>query len=331
VAVAFCAGSQARVAAASDLSWSGPPECRQSEQLSFQVERALGAPLAQTGSVHLQVHIERVTPDARALLRIASAETGAQSVDLKERLLVAPDCSTLVDTLAVAIALAVEAAAPQPRAELATRTPPSPSPGPARAEPANLTLQVSDAPLAAPERTRGPDLLPSASAQLVGDSGSLPAPALGLAVGVRLAGASWQIEALGTLWLEQHPSLRGTGVAGAGADMNLATGALLGCAKPFGSVGALSVALCLGWEMGRLSGSGTGVNRPRDANALWLAPSLQAELFYRWPGTRLGLGARVGGAMPLGRDEFVLEGLGSVHQPASLAARASLAVDVAFE
>lgn len=100
-------------AGASALSWSGPPECRESEQLAFQVQRALGAPLADTGHVHLQVHIERVTPDARALLRITSADSASEEVHLKERLLVAPDCATLVDTLAVAIALAVEAAAPQ--------------------------------------------------------------------------------------------------------------------------------------------------------------------------------------------------------------------------
>jgi len=88
------------LAGASDLSWAGPPECRESEQLSFQVERALGAPLADTGHLHLQVHIARVSPDARALLRITSDEGGAADAQLKERLLVAPNCATLVDTLA---------------------------------------------------------------------------------------------------------------------------------------------------------------------------------------------------------------------------------------
>jgi hypothetical protein len=80
----------------------------------FQVERALAAPLADTGRFRLQVHVERTPPDARAILRIAGDRVtgGAGEVGVKQLLLVAPDCATLVDTLAVAIALALEAAAP---------------------------------------------------------------------------------------------------------------------------------------------------------------------------------------------------------------------------
>jgi hypothetical protein len=90
---------------ASDLSWSGPVDCAQSEQLLFEIERALGAPLAVTGRVHLQVHVTRTAPDARALLRVGTDGDAPAS----ERSLAAPDCATLVDTLAVAITLALEA------------------------------------------------------------------------------------------------------------------------------------------------------------------------------------------------------------------------------
>src|SRR5688572_5853064 len=86
---------------ASDLSWDGPADCAQSEQLQFQVERALGAPLARVAHLHFQVHVERSVPDARARMRVKRERETA----FKERHLVAPDCSTLVDTLAVAIAL----------------------------------------------------------------------------------------------------------------------------------------------------------------------------------------------------------------------------------
>ncbi len=322
-------------AAASDLSWSGPPECRESEQLSFQVQRALGAPLADTGHVHLQVHIERVIPDARALLRIASDGSAAQEVRLKERLLVAPDCATLVDTLAVAIALAVEAAAPVNTEQARAPVAPGPSVPAVRESPpaaGGAAPLVSDAVSAAPGADERSELVPSVAALLVADAGSLPHAAFGPALGLQLGGSSWRLELLGTFWLQQHGGLGAGSLAGAGAEVSLATGALLGCADPLGSgARALRLSLCAGGELGRLSATGTGVNRPRNASALWVAPSLQALLSYRLPATRLSLEARAGGALPLQRDEFVLDGLGTVHQPASLVARAGVGIAVAFE
>lgn len=59
-------------ASASELSWSGPPDCDQREQLVFQLERALSAPLSQVAAFHFQVHVERTTPDARARLHCQS-------------------------------------------------------------------------------------------------------------------------------------------------------------------------------------------------------------------------------------------------------------------
>jgi len=320
------------LAAASELSWSGPPECHESEQLSFQVEQALGAPLAETGHVHLQVHVERVAPDARALLRIASDD--APGARVKERLLVAPDCSTLVDTLAVAITLAVEAALPSSEARWLPPARPAPTPTPALARETAATPPpiVTDAAPNTKPAVAGSEWVPSVSALLVGDVGSLPDPALGVAFGVQLGGAWWQLQLLGTLWLEQHTLLAESSVPGAGAYVRLATGALLGCTTPFDSAAeAWSMSLCAGLEIGRLSGEGTGVDHPRDAQALWLAPSVQGGVAWRVPSTRLSLSARAGVALPLERQEFVLEGLGTVHQPASLAARASFGMDVAFE
>jgi hypothetical protein len=108
---------------ASHLSWSGPAECDASEQLVFQIERALGAPLAEVGQLlylRLQVHAEPVAADARARLRIGSTEEGRASgtgtrAGQRERRLVAPDCARLVDALAVAITLALEADFPPSR------------------------------------------------------------------------------------------------------------------------------------------------------------------------------------------------------------------------
>lgn len=335
VVLGFLATVASRRAAASDLSWSGPPECRQSEQLSFQVERALGAPLAATGRVHLQVHVDRVSPDARALLRIASQVGDAGDAGVKERLLVAPDCMTLVDTLAIAIALAVEATVPT------SSTPPT-VPASARsdsAEPALSRNTVPSTPALNDQRraeetvaARGSGPLPSVSALLLGDLGSLPGPALGVALGVELAWSHVQLAALGTLWLAQHTLVPGSSVVGAGADVRLATGTLLACANPLGSAREQAFAsLCAGWETGTVTGSGSGVSRPRQANALWLAPSLLAGVSWTVPDTRLVLSARAGAAVPLERNRFFVEGLGTAYQPSRLAARAGLGIGVAFE
>jgi hypothetical protein len=309
---------------ASDLGWSGPADCAQSEQLLFQVEQALGAPLADTGDVHLQVHVARSTPTARALLRI---EDEAAEPAVSERSLVAPDCEKLVDTLAVAITLALDAAAPR-------RVLPVPASAPAPTTVASAragAAPASDVVSAEPQSATTARPVVRVVARVLGDVGSLPSPTFGLGLGARLAWSRLQLELLGTLWSEQHASLDVSGLPGAGADVALATGTLSLCSTPLGLDGdPLVLALCLGWEMGRLSGEGTGISRPRQAGGLWLAPAASLGLTWR-PAPALGLGAHIGAATPLGRGEFYLDRLGTVHEPASVVARAGLGVDVAFE
>ena len=316
-------------AAASDLSWSGPADCAQSEQLLFQVERALGAPLAGTGNVHLQVHVARTAPTARALLRI---EDEAADPALSERSLVAPDCEKLVDTLAVAITLALEAAAP-PR-----EVPPSPAlpPRPPEPVPASVAGTASgaaathDRVVSEPEGAVLPGPIVRVVARVLGDVGSLPSPAVGVGLGAQLGWSRLQLELLGTLWGEQHTHLDVSGLPEAGADLRLITGTLSVCGTPLGDASPFVLALCLGWEMGQLSGEGTGISAPRQANGLWLAPG--ANVGFSWRPTRtLGLGAQVGAVVPLQRGEFYIDRLGTVHQPANVAGRAGLSIDVAFE
>ncbi len=312
------------LAAASDLSWAGPVECAEREQLLFQIERALVAPLAETGRFQLQVHVERVAPEARAILRIAG---DTADVEVKQRLLVAPDCETLVDTLAVAIALAIEAAVPPSVANVV-------APSEVAAQPLDSGISNGHWVGAAgvePEPVR-PVPVPRGSAWLVGDTGSLPGPALGVGLGFDLGWPRLQIGVLATLWLEQHAQLASSSAGAVGGDLRLLTAGIVGCTNPLSNpAGPLLLSLCVGWEMGRLSGRGTGITAPRDAQALWAAPSLQAGLSWRLPETRLSVGARVGVATPLGREEFVLDRLGTVHQPASLVGRAALGMNVALE
>ncbi|HVZ35242.1 MAG TPA: hypothetical protein VG963_22605 [Polyangiaceae bacterium] len=152
-----------------------------------------------------------------------------------------------------------------------------------------------------------------------------------MALGVRVVWPRLQLEALGTVWLSQQVLLAGS-ASGAGGDVSLATGALRACVQTLGSARSeISSAVCAGAEIGRRAGTGLGVQRPLEAHALWLAPNLDLGLSWRVPRSNLSLGASVGAAAPLERQRFLLDGLGQVHQPAALAARAALSLDVAWE
>lgn len=316
-----------RSAAASELSWSGPADCDQREQLVFQLERALSAPLAEVAAFHFQVHVERTSPESRARLLVRTSADAAVS----ERVLVAPSCSKLVDTLTVAMALALEAAT-------SAQEPASPAAEVAPAEPSRVLQppalggeRAADASgvTATPEDALTP-LTWGATLWLTGDGGSLPAPGLGTALSIEAAWPGLELRALATLWFEQHAPLAGQPELG--GDLALATGALLACTSAV-RVGAnsLALALCAGGELGRLAGSGTGVLNPRSGQSLWAAARTEADLVWRVPATRLALGAQLGLALPFVRDDFVLDGIGAVHRPASLAGRAGIGIGVAFE
>jgi hypothetical protein len=164
------------------------------------------------------------------------------------------------------------------------------------------------------------------------DAGSLPAPGFGIAFGAELRADHFALRALGSLAFDQHASLPGSGAARPGAEMSLALGSLAACAGPFGSLrSSWAASLCGGWELGRLSGTGTGVTEPRDGSQLWSAPRIDAGLDWMLPGTALRLGMLFTLAVPLERKDFVLRDLGRVYRPSSLVGRWAVGVDVSFD
>ena len=329
VTLAFGLCALPDVSLASDLSWAGPADCDEREQLLFQVERALGAPLSEVEAFDFQVHVERTRPDALARLVVHTSPEAHAS----ERVLVAPDCSKLVSTLAVAMALTVAAADPSPPLEsadgpggaaLAAAEPALLERSPPRAEPV-------DGAVSAPEAEAGAaSPVWRAALWLTGDSGSLPEPGLGAAFGIELGWRRIQLRALATLWLERHARLPAQPELG--GDLSLATGTLLGCSNVLETTPpALSLSLCAGGEVGRLSGSGTGVAVRRNAHSPWAAARVESDLYWQVPSSSLRLGAQLSLGVPFVRDDFVLDQIGAVHRAASLVGRAGLGVDLAFE
>lgn len=321
-----------RPVAASELSWQGPPECAAGEQLRFAVERALGVPLERASRLEFAVKAEVSSSVASARLRVVTPNAvGAEAADAaavaKERVFVAPDCSKLVDTLAVAITLAIASAAPA-----GSEIEPGAAASPSIAVAAPAKPPAATAPHA-PDELDPIDgdggVRPSVLFALVGDSGSLPSPAVGASLGLELDVAPIAVRALGTLLFEQRVHLSSPD-GDAAADLRSTFGTLQACANALTGASSLSLPICAGADAGLLSGSGVSISRPQRASAAWVAPRADAGLLWAIPSTRLRLDVLLTAAAPLIRDEFVVHGIGAVHRASRVVGRAAMGLALRF-
>jgi hypothetical protein len=321
----------ARTTRAAELEVHGPPECADAAELSFRIERSLGTPLASAAPLSFDVVMQRGSSSYVARIRLLHGGSGNAA---KERVLSAGDCGKLTDAVSVAIALALgEAESGEPAWDVedtSAATPESVAP-PAAPAPAAAAPPVP----ASSDDENGDEpsvgWVPSLSAWLIADAGSLPAPSLGAALGAELVMGRLTVRALGTLLFEQHTTVASAQVPAPGADLQLLAGSLLACTAPLGAPrkGLVSLA-CLGVEVGRLAGVGTNVADPRSGSALWVAPRLDAGAAWVPPGSALRLSATVTAAVPLNRDEFALTGIGTAYQPPNIIGRLSLGAGVVF-
>jgi hypothetical protein len=316
---------------AAELRARGPAPCPDTDDLRFRVEEALGMPLERAAPLHFDVLFERSARSFSAKLRITA---NAPSRAPKQRLLEADDCSELADAVSIAIALALGAHEPAsdpaahpdpPAAPAVTSAPAAPALGVPVTAPA-----AQDAPTGTADRKRW-GWWPELSVAVVFDSRSLPAPSWGLGLGAELRAERFAVRALGTLLFDQHADLA-TSPTSAGADLGLALGSLSACTSPLGSLrDRLAVALCGGWELGRLSGLGTDIANPHRRGELWSAPRVDAELSWAAPGTLLRFGAQLTLAAPLNRDDFVLGDLGTIYRPPGAVGRIAGEIELGFE
>lgn len=307
------------LAEASELLLDAPEGCANADELGFELRRGLGAPLEHVGRMRFQVRVD--TSDAGASARLSVSSIDEDGGPPKQRRLVAPDCAKLVETLALAISLALAAAEPE---TAAPPSPTSPKPHEERAPPRPREVQkpgdASPSEVRGSLRRTGAGLHTSVIAAFLGDTGSLPAPAFGASLGVELGDGKLALRVLGALLFEQRVPV----TRSAGADVGLAFGTALGCANVLGTGGPLTLPLCIGVDVGQLSGTGFGVATVREGTALWLSPRVEGGLYWAVPATELRLGAQLSAAAPLNRDEFVLDRIGAVHRPAPVVGRAGL-------
>jgi hypothetical protein len=330
--VAVC--SLAAPARAAEVDWRAPDPCPDAAELRFSIERTIGMPLSHALPLHFDVQAERSAEGYVARMDVAGAPPEAP----RRRVLVASDCSRLADLVAVTAAIALGEDAATGDAEAApgfTHT------EGARSEAASLPLVTEALPHGVADQPEVDELAsssepapawsPAFSLWFLADAGSLEGPGAGLGLGAGLGRETLQLRALATLLLEQRATLDAGRAPGAGADLALAAAALSVCAAPFATGSSWSLAGCAGWELGRLSGEGTGVVRPHTGAALWSAPRADATLAWALGSTGLELGVMLTLAVPLVRDDFVLAGLGSVHRPAPVVGRAALGINWMLE
>jgi len=155
------------------------------------------------------------------------------------------------------------------------------------------------------------------------DAGALPHLGVGAALAPSLRLRHLWVVVEGAVFATQEAHVS----ADAGGEFRLAFGAALVC-LPY-ELARLTISGCAGFELGRLSGQGVGVGRPRLGSATWEAP--RAEVGAAIPvGARLALVIRGGAAVPLSTPEFVIDGTTPVHRSSAVAARAGLGVELGF-
>ncbi|HTV25694.1 MAG TPA: hypothetical protein VMG12_43660, partial [Polyangiaceae bacterium] len=246
----------------------------------------------------------------------------------------AASCDELVDTLALALVLAIagqrgadaaSAESPAPPASVESASAPHPAP---HAVPGSDAALAADAASSRESRAEGPTV--AAFGAMLGDAGSLPAFGLGLAVGADVAWPGFALRALGMLLPGAEGSVDARDPASPGAEIGLVAGGLLVCAPLSTRLVGAELGACVGAELGRLSAHGIRIDRSHSSTTGWAAP--RADLAGRWalplPWLALELGLTL--AAPIWRDEFVLEGVGSVHRAAPVVGRVSLSLRADF-
>ncbi|MEY4545737.1 MAG: hypothetical protein RL685_1932 [Pseudomonadota bacterium] len=156
------------------------------------------------------------------------------------------------------------------------------------------------------------------------DTGSLPGAGFGVSGGAGLAWSAFELRALGLFLPPREGHSAGGNSTSSGADLSLLAGSLLACAPLSDAGRRLQLLACAGWELGQLSGIGTGVATPHERNRLWSAGRIDLDAEWLVPGSPLRLGLLFSVLVPFSRDEFILKDIGAVHQPTNVVARAGL-------
>jgi len=280
------------------LSWSAPAECPSEADVASYVEHDLGA--IANGRTVVRARGSAISPTEGHYTVELELDTGAATTSRRE--LSGVSCEEVAQAAALVVALTIRA----------------------EAEPESKPTQVPPRRTPESEPTVNRHARPFLAAALTADVGSLPKPAVGLAVS---GGAT-----LGWLRFEPvlayfAPETAVTADTGEGAHLSLAAATLRACV-PFPD-GALWLAPCVGGGVDLVHASGFGADETRSP----------------WTFDAFGTGAVVGGwdispiisarlelglVVPLARPDFVVDGGTEVYERSPVAARSMVGLELHF-
>jgi hypothetical protein len=329
------------------VSLRAPPGCPSPALLEELVAEHLGHAADSAPALRIEVEVRREEADWIARVDVRGAAAGQRELE-------GASCREVIDAAALVIALAVEdeghvvgeetlpmvlvgepelngrarpatrekvaARVERPRADAreVERAPSSPEQESVGSmEAAELSHYDFDvAPRTERPTVRHTRLAVRAGA--AGASGMLPRQAAGF----DLAISGWRdrngVELSLSLW-PQRTAHAGSGEAG--AELGLWAAGLRGC-RTLGFAAA-----CAGGELGRMFGRGMDVPNPRQAGAVWGA--LGGSVWLRWRvAGAAAIYAGLEGLVPITRPRFEIDSATLVYQPAAVAGRALLGLEL---
>lgn len=322
------------------LDWrASAAECPDGSQVVGELERILGDGAGPRRHVAARAD---VTLTKAGTFRVTLVTTGADVAG--RRTFEAETCRELASASALILAITVN---PQlSSGPLEPAPPPNPEPTTPGSEAANDAPAPPTAPPALPDRssaTKAPaPYAPSgsrkhfgASVAFAGDIGSLPSADGGVEAALAWVGGSGErirVEAAGRLFL----SSKKEGSTNAGADFRSLGAGVRGGYALLKTDGA-QVGPLLGVELDHIEAAGFGGTTSFDPNATFLCGS--AGVLAVWSPFRgvpsFALRLSVEAVVPLERPEFVVRepaptSATTVHQPAIVAGRAALGMEMFF-
>jgi hypothetical protein len=293
------------------LAWNAPEGCPAGEAVLAEMRRILGGTASREAEARADV--TRLAPDRWSVVLATRIDD-----TVGERSFEADSCAALASATALILAWTVDplhASAPALGV-----SPPSP---PVESSP---ELRTPNPVAPAPARPALSGLLALAAQ---GDRGTLPSTgaAAELTVGATLGVV--RAEASGSAWLAQD-AMRS---ASEGTHLHVIEAAFRGCWRAIARE-RFEIDPCLGAAVAHVSSDGFGETRPYQRDAWWWMA--RGDLLATWTLFEpVALRALVGVAAPLPRRSVVIldpqsGGAVPIHEPAVVAGRAALGVEVHF-
>jgi hypothetical protein len=292
-----------------DIQWDAPPDCPDVSAVRAHAERLLGQPLA--------------TPRAQQILARAKVhrnEAGNWELWLSltandrvaQETLIAKQCSALADATALKVALAIDPVATARAIEVAALE--------AVSEPkaTSAPLEVGVPQPVAPPAPEAPTSPTSGGVRLTGGAGLglLPGVARSAALNLWLQRSQWRAELAGQGFFgdDAHDAR----VPTVGARLQLFSALARGC--PVARAGSVEFPLCLGLELGFMSGAGFGLEIAEKSNSWWGSVVLGPALRLPVSGA-ISLWFEADGVVPFLKPGFNIRNLGTLYTAAPGSAR----------